>query len=231
MEASVSEQDLSLSFDLSEEEQEQLKALDENLVKFEGLKRWSDVIKTLIGKAELVKDPAEKVVHYTRAGELFLEKSSNQAEAIKCYAKVLEHDRTNLEAIARLKEMYEKRREWEKVVELMRIEIELLDAADQPARFAEIAELATQKVRKPEMCIELWQKVLEFEPANDKAIEALAGLYEKAREWAPLADILERQSQQVSGENDLVALLLKLGGLYGDKLNDDRGAVALSSAC
>ena len=127
MEASVSEQDLSQNIELSADEQAQLKALDESLVKFEGLKRWSDVIKTLIARGELHKDPAKKVENFSRAGELYIEKSSNQAEAIKAYARVLEIDRENVDAITRLKDMYEKRREWEKLVDVMRLEIDLMD--------------------------------------------------------------------------------------------------------
>jgi golgin subfamily B member 1 len=224
MEASVSEQD-STSYELSAEEQSQLKTLEENLTKFEGLKRWSDVIKTLLARAELVKDPAQKVASFTRAGELYIEKSSNQAEAIKAYAHVLEIDRTNVDAITKLKDMYEKRRDWEKLVDVMRIEVELMDELDRPIRYVEIADLSTQRLRKPEISIELWQKVLEYDPSNPKAIEALAGLFERAREWGKLAEVLERQVEHVSNENDRVNLLLKLGGLYGDKLNDDRGAV------
>ena len=171
---------------MSADEQAQLKALDESLVKFEGLKRWSDVIKTLISKAELVKDPAEKVANFARAGELYIEKSRTRRKPSSAIARVLEIDRTNVEAITRLKDMYEKRRDWEKLVEVMRAEIELLDEADRPMRYAEVADLATQRLRKPEVCIELWRKVLEYDPANAKAVDALAGLFEKAREWAPL---------------------------------------------
>ena len=47
---------------------------------------------------------------------MYLDKSSNQAEVIKCFESVLEHDGQNLEAIERLKEMYEKRRDWESLV-------------------------------------------------------------------------------------------------------------------
>jgi golgin subfamily B member 1 len=232
MEASVSEQDLTHSDEQvsgddqpTPEQQAQLKALDEALQKFEGLKRWSDVIKTLVAKAELVPVRGEKIALFSRAGELYLEKSSNQAEAIKCYARVVELDPGNVEAITRLKDMYEKRRDWEKLVDVMRLEIELLEDLDRPLRYAEIAELATQKLRKPEVCVDLWRKVLEFDPTNPKAIEALSGLYERTREWGPLAEMLELQSDNVRDENERVNLLLKLGALYGDKLNDDRGAV------
>jgi golgin subfamily B member 1 len=233
MEASVSEQDLSpseqnestVSYELNDDERAQLKTLDENLTKFEGLKRWSDVIKTLLARAELVKEPALKVQNFTRAGELYIEKSSNQAEAIKCYARVLEYDRTNVDAITRLKDMYEKRRDWEKLVDVMKLEIELMDELDRPLRYIEVADLATQRLRKPEVSIDLWRKVLEVDSSNPKAIDALAGLYERAKDWGALAEVLERQVDNTPNENDRVNLLLKLGGLYGDKLNDDRGAV------
>ncbi|MEY4515513.1 MAG: hypothetical protein RLZZ450_7635, partial [Pseudomonadota bacterium] len=230
----MSEQDLSpsdeqdtgaISHELSDEEKSQLKTLDDNLVKFEGLKRWSDVIKTLVARAELVKEPSQKVASFARAGELYIEKSSNQAEAIKCYARVLEYDRGNVDAITRLKDMYEKRRDWEKLVDVMKLEIELMDELDRPLRYMEVADLATQRLRKPEISIELWRKVLEYDPSNPKAIEALAGLFERAREWGPLAEVLETQVEHTGNEADRVNLLLKLGGLYGDKLNDDRGAV------
>ncbi|HEX5661769.1 MAG TPA: hypothetical protein VFX59_31475, partial [Polyangiales bacterium] len=215
----------STSYELSAEEQSQLKTLDENLAKFEGLKRWSDVIKTLLAKAELVKEPAQKIESYRRAGELYVEKSSNQAEAIKAYARVLELDRGDVDAISKLKDMYEKRRDWEKLVDVMRIEVDLMDELDRPIRYVEIADLSTQKLRKPEISIELWQKVLDYDPSNPKAIEALGGLFERAREWGKLAEVLERQIEHTGAEGDRVNLLLKLGGLYGDKLNDDRGAV------
>ncbi|MET0339682.1 MAG: tetratricopeptide repeat protein [Polyangiales bacterium] len=225
----MSEQDFSPSDDQSyeptDDERAQLTTLEENLAKFEGLKRWSDVIKTLIAKGELQRDPKQKVASFARAGELYIEKSSNQAEAIKMYARVLEIDPQNVDAIARLKDMYEKRRDWEKLVDVMRLEIDLMDELDRPLRYVEVAELATQRLRKPEVSIDLWRKVLDFDPANPKAIEALAGLFERARDWGALAEVLERQVEHVGGENDRVNLLLKLGGLYGDKLNDDRGAV------
>ena len=60
-------------------------ALDEALQKFQAQKRWSDVIKTTLEKAELVAGPGEKVALFAEAGRMYLERSSNQAEAIKCY--------------------------------------------------------------------------------------------------------------------------------------------------
>ena len=44
-------------------------------------------------------DTAQKIVLFAEAGRLYLERSSNQAEAIKAYSMVLNLDPSNLEAI------------------------------------------------------------------------------------------------------------------------------------
>lgn len=211
--------------ELTEEERQKLAELDEALAKFVENKRWSDVIKTTLAKAEIVVDPEQKIALLKEAGTLYVERSSNQAEAIKCYEAVLELSPYDLEAIENLKGMYEKRRAWEPLIRVMQREAELLDPADRAIRYVEMADLATQKLRKPEICIEMWELVLSAEPGHPQAIEALAPLYERVREWEKLAGVLE---VLIDGEPDLEAQktqLQKLGMLYGDKLNDDARAV------
>jgi tetratricopeptide (TPR) repeat protein len=211
--------------ELTDPERARLAELDETIAKFEGQKRWSDVIKTILAKVEIVPSAEDKIALYTQAGALYLEKSSNQAEAIKCFEAVLELDGHNLQAISQLREMYEKRRDWEKLVRVMEREAELLEPSDRGYRYVEMAQLATEKLRKPEICIDLWKKVLDLDPDQTDALSALSGLYERAREWKPLADVLEKQSQRLSGD-ELKQLLAKLGMIYADKLTDDRGAVS-----
>ena len=212
--------------ELTADEQQRLAELDEAIAKFEGQKRWSDVIKSILAKAEIVASPEDKVGLLSQAGQLYVERSSNQAEAIKCYEAVLEISPHDLQALSNLKEMYEKRRDWEKLVGAMEREAELLDDSDRGMRYLEMAQLATEKLRKPDICISLWQKVLSYDPEQSDALAALAGLYERAREWEPLAQVLEKQIEQTGSGDDQKTLLTKLGTIYADKLNDDRGAVS-----
>ncbi len=207
--------------ELTEEDRAKLAELDAARAKFEGQKRWSDVIRTILAKAELVAEPAERVDLLREAGNLYIERSSNQAEAIKCFERLLEAEPQDLEAISRLKEMYEKRRDWEKLIRIMEREASLLDEDDQPLRYLEMAELATARIRKPDVCIGLWRKVLEWDPENPDALSNLATLYERARDWQPLAEVLERITDSSSDAKQLQ----KLGMIYADKLGDDAGAV------
>jgi len=176
--------------ELTAEEAAELQTLDDAIAKFEEQKRWSDMIRSILRKAEVVQDPTEKVELFRTAGTLYLERSSNQAEAIKCFESLLQLDATDVDAIERLKQMYEKRRDWEKLIRVMEREVELLPADERLLRYAEMADLATQRLRQPAVCIELWQKVLEGDPENPNALGNLAQLYERSREWEPLAEVL-----------------------------------------
>ena len=211
--------------ELTAAEEAELEKLGDAIAKFEEQKRWSDMIRSILKKAELVQAPAQKVELFREAGTLYLERSSNQAEAIKCFEHLLELEPQDTDAIERLKQMYEKRRDWEKLIRTMQREVELLSEDDQLLRYGEMAELATQRLRKPEVCIELWQKVLESDPENPNALGNLAQLYERAREWEPLAEVLEIL---VASDNDVASMkqqLQKLGMIYADKIGDDEGAI------
>ncbi|MCA1663882.1 MAG: hypothetical protein LC659_06400, partial [Myxococcales bacterium] len=87
------------------------RALDALATQFEHMKRWPDLIGVLQKKAPTLTAGPEQVELYLRIANLFQEKFSNVAEAIKAYEKVLELDGGNVSAIAYLKQNYEKRRD------------------------------------------------------------------------------------------------------------------------
>src|SRR5690606_6354967 len=89
--------------------------LDQLITQYESMKRWPDLVATLAKKAPLVDDPAARIEIYLRIAGLYIERFSNQAEAIKAFEKVLEIDPDNGQAVSHLREVYEKRRDWEKL--------------------------------------------------------------------------------------------------------------------
>ena len=193
--------------------------------KQEANKRYNEYVKTLLQLATLVPDPTEKVDLYTKAAELYTGKFANQAEAVKAYEAVIAIDPENRSAIDYLRQMYEKRRDWEKLLGLERREAERLYGDERAQKFLEIAKLATERVKKPDVCIELWQQVLDSDPANAEALGALAGLYERNKDFDKLVDVLEKQVEVTYDNAAKVGILTKLGTIYGDRLNNDEGAV------
>jgi tetratricopeptide (TPR) repeat protein len=194
--------------------------------KQESAKRFNEYVKTLMQLAALVYDADEKIALYTKAADLYVNKFSNQAEAVKAYEAVLAIDPDNGQAIEYLRQMYEKRRDWEKLLGLQRREAERLDPGpERAAKFLEIAKLATERVKKPEVCIDLWQEVLQNDESNAEALGALGALYERSKEFDKLVAVLEKQAEITYEPSAKVQILTKLGTIYGDRLNNDEGAV------
>ncbi len=194
--------------------------------KQEGAKRYNEYVKTLLALAALVPNHDEKVSLYTKAADLYVTKFANQAEAVKAYEAVLAIDPDHGQAIEYLRQMYEKRRDWEKLLGLQRREAERLGSGpDRAAKFLEIAKLATERVKKPEICIDLWQEVIASDPSNAEALGALGGLYERAKDFEKLAVVLEQQAEITFDAPAKIQVLTKLGTIYGDRLNNDEGAV------
>lgn len=185
-------------------------------------KRPHEYVKLLVALGDELVDPVERADYYRQAAELYAGKFGNHAEAVKTYELLIEVAPDDAGAIAYLREMYEKRRDWEKLIGLSRREAEALDPGpEQTEAFRQIAQLATERVKKPEVCVGLWQRVLESDPSDAEALAALAGLYERSREYEQLASVLEQLAEVTFDENQKVEVLTKLGQVAGDRLKDD----------
>ncbi|MFO0591911.1 MAG: hypothetical protein U0441_30470, partial [Polyangiaceae bacterium] len=205
---------------------EKIEELKQKAAKQEQAKRYNEYVKTLVELAEAVPDATDKVDFYMKAADLYATKFSNAAEAVKCYEAVLNLDSENATAIDFLRQSYEKRRDWEKLIGLMKREASAMpEGGARAAKFLEIAKLATERVKKPELCIDLWNEVVANDPENAEALNALAGLHERQKEWDALAEVLRKQAEITFDPKAKEVVLGKLGTLYGERLNNDEAAV------
>jgi golgin subfamily B member 1 len=201
-------------------------AVDELAAQYEAMKRFPDLIALLRKKASVVESPAEKVALHLRVANLFLEKQ-NQAEAIKAYETILELDPDNADALGFVKQMYEKRRDWDKLVAVNQREIEKITDADvRLARRIEVAKMASEKTKKASVSIDLWQKVLADEPGNLEALTELEKLYEREKMWTELGAVLESQVAASGDPTRRSAIYVKLGILYTEKVQNAAQATA-----
>jgi len=205
----------------------ELSLYDELASRYESKKRWPDLVSTLEGKAEQLPDVADKIAIYLQTANLYIDRFSNQAEEIKRFEKVLALDSENAEAIGHLMEVYEKRRDWQKLMRLKEGEINRTeDPAERTAKTYEVAKLAATRVKKPDICIVWWEKVLENEPGHEEAVNELYKLHERAKNWDAFARICQVRANIAADTKTQVDSLQKLGLLYQDKLEDTDKAIA-----
>ncbi len=202
-----------------------IRVLDAMAEHLESAKRYTDLIKVLRQKADLLTEPQEKVDLQLRIARLFMDRN-NHAEAVKAFEAVLEEDPTNAEALEQLKEMYEKRRDWEKLISVYEKEIE--QAEDEEAKLEgrlSVARLASQKLRRPGVATDLWEKVLESDPQNIEAMENLETFYKREKKWEELAGVCEKHVDLIDDAEQCGKLCLEMGVLFSDRLNDTKRAI------
>ncbi|HWU88034.1 MAG TPA: hypothetical protein VN253_12195, partial [Kofleriaceae bacterium] len=192
---------------------------------YEAKKRWPDLVKVLTEKAKYTDGTEGKVEILLQVANLYLERFSNQAEAIKAFEGVLELDAYNQQAVDHLLAVYEKRRDWEKLIKLKEAEVERTPDGERAAKVIEVARMAATKVKKPEICTYWWEKVIQYEPTHDEALAELYKLYERNKEWDKLADICSRQADAAPDDKLRADALQRLGLLYTEKVEHSGKAI------
>lgn len=192
---------------------------------YENKKRWPDLVKVLGDRAERATSDEARTRIFLQIANLYLERFSNQAEAIKAFERVLEIDPQNQQAAGHLLAVYEKRRDWEKLIKLKEAEIARAPESQRAELTIEVARMAQTKVKKPEICMYWWEKVVEVDPSHDEALTELAKLYERNKDWTKLAEVCAHQADNAADDKTRADALQRLGLLYTEKLEDTSKAI------
>ncbi|HPV04010.1 MAG TPA: tetratricopeptide repeat protein [Myxococcota bacterium] len=203
-----------------------IEAMDSLLAKYEAAGRWPDYAKVLDRKIESASDIRQKVGLMEKKAELMETRFANAMEAMKAYEAILEIDPERRDILNKLKDLYEKRHDYENLIRIRRAEADSMpDGAEKAAQYADLAVMATERLRKFPVAIELWELVLILDESNDDALRALEGLYERTKELDKLAVVLQRRQAMTSNPAESIAILEKLAQLFGTKLEDANGAM------
>ena len=213
---------------------ENARAGDELAAKFRALGRWNDLIAVLTRKSEAPSVPdAERVALLREVANLWSERFGNFANAIKPLERIAELAPSDADAIARLKEIYTKRRQWRQLIDLLGKEARALAPGERRAKQAEMARLAAERLGDARLAIEIYNRVLaEDDGAQDlPTLAALAGLYDREKRHLAFAEALHRQvavlrAQQPVPAKDAIALLERLGQVYAERLSAPQQAAA-----
>jgi tetratricopeptide (TPR) repeat protein len=194
---------------------------------YEALGRWNDLIPVLMREAEAETEVSRKVALYLRVGRLWIEHFSNYNQATAPLEHVLALEPDNREALARLREIYGKKRAWKQLAQVLAKEAELTDDDTQKKQIlSELALLSGERLHEYAEAIAIWKRLLALEPGSARALEALEKLAERAKDWDTLAETLEHRIELADDAPNTIRLLTRLGTLHGERTLDPARAAA-----
>ncbi len=200
-------------------------ALRELVRVYASLGRARDLLTAQERLAEVEKDPEAKAVLYRDVARRWLEQFSNVQNAMEAYEKLLAAVPSDPEANEKLKELYTKRRAYKPLFALLGREAErTTDAGARHAVWMEMARLASERLEQGADAMALYKRILSEDPGSGAALDALEKQAERDKDFATVADALERRVDQIEEMQSRLATLQKLGAIYTDRLHDDAAA-------
>ena len=199
---------------------ENAEAMAELTETYESAGRWTDLINILGKRADASEDPTEKIALLNRVADLWVERFNNYNKAIGPLEQVLALDPTDRKAIDTLKNVYQKRRAWRPLLELLTKEAELFEGMEKRDRLIEMAKLAAERLSDHDGAAALWWQVLELDADAPEALPTLEKLTERKKDWEGLGRVLEMRVDRSTDPGEKAALLTKLGTVFKDRAKD-----------
>lgn len=203
-------------------------ALDALAERYEKAARWNDLIGVLKRKSEIEQDPDALVELLRRTATLYLERFSNQAQAVKPLEQILEMRPEDRDTLHTLKDIYRQRRSWKQLLSVLIRETETVTGEARATLLEEAATLAQERLNQPDQAISLWQARLAMAEGALPAqtVEALDGLYSRGKHYEELTRLLQLQLERLpAGSASCYPILCRLGRLLVSPL--DRQAEAI----
>lgn len=207
----------------------QLDANDEDalreLVRIYGnLGRFRDLLTCQQKLAEITKDDEERAELYRAVARRWAEQFSNVQNAITAYEGLIAVRPRDEEARSKLKELYSKRRAWAPLFALYETALADAEGAEKVELLSEMAKLAAERLDRGADAIRLQKQILDIDPTAVHVYDALEKQAEREKDYATVAEVLERRVDATSDAAQKLAILQKLGAVYSDRLKDNAGA-------
>ncbi|MCA9562665.1 MAG: tetratricopeptide repeat protein, partial [Myxococcales bacterium] len=180
-------------------------------------------------KANLLEGE-EQVELFRAVGRAQLSELSQPEAAAESFSSLLIASPGDAEALSRLESIYRQLGKWTELVDVLgqRLEYTSEESEEKEIRYS-TAQVYEDYLGDTESAIVTYRDVLDGDPSDGVALNALERIYERDAKWPELAGILERQAEVAESDEWQDDITLRLAILRQAELDDVAGAVTLYS--
>jgi serine/threonine protein kinase/cytochrome c-type biogenesis protein CcmH/NrfG len=199
----------------------------ESLVKlYEAQERWTDVVAVKRRRLDIAEGD-EHVKLMLEVGEILASKLSDRAGAAKQYVAALDERPDDRAIMLKLMQMYSESEDWSQLVDVV---LRLGELADDPvakSKYLTTAAIVTDRhMKDPIAAAALFEKVVDVDPKNEKALTEAIRLRGGERDHAATERLLLVKLERAKAAGDKVAQIAALDALgdvrhrHLDKVDD-----------
>ncbi|HXI55093.1 MAG TPA: SIR2 family protein [Polyangia bacterium] len=190
-------------------------------------RQWERLLLLLLGRAERMSDPADKIAELREAARLCDVELRDPARAFATLLPAFRLDPDQGAVLAELAAFAGKAHAFaEFVVEYTEVAVGLGRHPSAARHWAEIGRVYAAELDQVDNAIGSYQQVLAVEPAHAGALGALRTLLAKQKRWSELAPVLAAAADAAPDRAEEIALRLQLGQVLASNLRDSDGALA-----
>jgi golgin subfamily B member 1 len=186
---------------------------------------WQDLYEVWSAAVPHV-DETRQIDYMVKLGGLLRDRLENYPEAVEWYERVVELDGDAEAAHVALVDLYELTEEWEKLAGTLEQLAEVTANFETQVQYSlRLGDTYFQKLEDYAKAQNAYQQVLELDPTEERAVDALQALYGESGEWEKLIEILAVRAS-IHPEED-GALKLISGELLETRLENPMGAAEI----
>ncbi|MEC7523122.1 MAG: tetratricopeptide repeat protein [Myxococcota bacterium] len=184
---------------------------------------------TLLTDAQRVATTDEQKLQLAIELAKAAQESGSTERAIDAWKIVLRADPTHPAAPEALKALYEKTEKWNALVEVLKGEADRIpdeEAEKKIALLRQLVPIYRDKLGLDVMVINTWNAILQLDPNDDEALEALAATYESTGRWNDLIKVLEAKADASEDAEARVSLYMRVANLWIERFANYNKATA-----
>lgn len=186
---------------------------------------WNPLLQAWERRAETQKDPARKAEALRNAAKLAKDQLRDPRQSVRLNRKLLTVDPTDSIAQATLEAYYEDTQDKSGLIDMLKMKLQHAKATDTVEILKRIARVSEEGARDVDTATEHYQKILEIQPENREALDALGRIYESTEQWAEFIDVTRKLIKLTNDRNTKALLYFKCGSVMEAKFGREMDAI------
>jgi tetratricopeptide (TPR) repeat protein len=173
------------------------------------------------------RDAADRLKLLERLAALHQDKRNDSLEALRAHLRALAVDPTKKKSLKAVMELGSATGRYQELAAALRTAVESgkLSGKRLHEVLSSLADIHEQRLNNPSEAIRVWQEILEDDPKNMPALDALERLQEASGGSVELVSIYRHQLELVRSGQKKKELLFKLATIYRERMADFAKAI------